>query len=990
MVKLSKIAMLFLFCSFFSDLAAQADWETLMTEFRDPPIEYRPHTRWWWPMSVTKEEITWELEQMHAHGIGGVEQITMQRFYEKGNVSFMSAEFIDLLKHMVFEAKRLGMKVSINFGGPGWIIGGDWVPENERSKDIVPTSIIVTGPALFDQKLPTKLTKTKRSWEKFTPKLSGDEKLLAVVAGKIENKKIDEKSLQILTDYDSQNLLKWQIPDGQWRIMAFWLKTNPGEAVDHFSEKAMQHYCEDFGGKLYQAFGAEFGKTVESMFADSFELPNSASGIYWSDDLLEQFQKSKKYDVTKYLPAIWWDVGDISPKIRFDVNEFLHQQGLNAFFKTFTNWCAQHNVKARIQPYGLTTDNIEAAGMTHIPEMEITPGEKDQHPWFDTRIGPKKYVASGAHIYGRKIITTEAYTFMHWERYRSTLQELKIASDGYLRSGATKFYNHGYSYSPERDIAPSRTIGFAALLNHQNILWKYYPLLAEYVARCAVLLQKGDFAPDIAIYSPLANQWTKVVLNARKWTREFDWGELGHLLISNGYDFDLLNDDALQNMASVADGKLKVGNLQYQALLLPNIESMPLKTLNKIEKYIKSGGQVITLDNLPNAAVGFENSKENDSAVQEIVQRVFDQNGKKNVGKGTTWFVENVIHRPIWWDNYASAFDPFLTILRGIIAPDFSIDFAQHGLRKNDGLTFYHRKFNGSDIYFVANIQDTPVSLPVIFRVQNSLVEKWNPLTGYIEKVHHFVKKNSGIQLPVNLQAYESTIYIFHPRKNGMHVTASDFSQILSLTREKISVVAEKNGIHQITIRIGNKSLTKESVVNGIPAVMKIAGPWQLTLKNGSHPIIDKKLHHLTSWTTDSLTKNFSGTGKYETDFSLTGTFLQSDNRLLLDLGRVCNVAEVYVNTEKSGIIWMPGQSLDITKLVRKGQNTLVVLVTNTLINRVAAMKKNNPVPNDLIPQLGQGVSDRLPREYGFKPLPASGLLGPVEIKVQKIVEINL
>ena len=70
--------------------------------------------------------------------------------------------------------------------------------------------------------------------------------------------------------------------------------------------------------------------------------------------------------------------------------------------------------------------------MTHLPEMEITAGEKDAVPWFDTRIGPKKYVSSGAHIYGRNIVTTEAYTFMHWENYRSTLEEMKIASDNYL------------------------------------------------------------------------------------------------------------------------------------------------------------------------------------------------------------------------------------------------------------------------------------------------------------------------------------------------------------------------------------------------------------------------------------------------------------------------------------------------------------------------------------------------------------------------------
>ena len=53
------------------------------------------------------------------------------------------------------------------------------------------------------------------------------------------------------------------------------------------------------------------------------------------------------------------------------------------------------------------------------------PGRKGRGGLVDTRIGPKKYVASGAHIYGRDVISTEAFTFMHWRRYRATLEELK-------------------------------------------------------------------------------------------------------------------------------------------------------------------------------------------------------------------------------------------------------------------------------------------------------------------------------------------------------------------------------------------------------------------------------------------------------------------------------------------------------------------------------------------------------------------------------------
>jgi hypothetical protein len=52
-------------------------------------------------------------------------------------------------------------------------------------------------------------------------------------------------------------------------------------------------------------------------------------------------------------------------------------------------------------------------------------------------------------------------------------------------------------------------------------------------------------------------------------------GGLGKLLISNGYDFDLLNDDVLQNRATLKNGS-NVRDLDYSVLVLPNLEAIPL------------------------------------------------------------------------------------------------------------------------------------------------------------------------------------------------------------------------------------------------------------------------------------------------------------------------------------------------------------------------------------------------------------------------------
>ncbi len=969
--------------------------QALEEQFKNPPMDCWPHTRWWWPgNAVTKKEITWELEQMRGVGIRGVEQITMQPYYEKGNIPYMSEEFLEMARHAVMEAKRLGMEISFNFGGPGWIIGGEWVPEDDNSKDLIPTFVDVVGPVKFNDVLPDTLMKTKRSWELYETNLNGSEKLLAVVAAKVVESVIQEPTLTVITDNVKDGKLIWQVPDGRWRIMCFWLaKNGHANAVDHFNKDAMQRYCDDLGNRFKEAFGDEFGKTVDSFFADSFELPNLASGLYWSDNLLSKFEEFKGYDLVPYLPAVWWQVGDISPKIRYDVNEFLHHVGMETFFETFMTWCENNGIKGRVQTYGFATDNLQAAGATHIPEMEITPGEKDSQGWFDNRIGPKKYVSSGAHLYGRDVISLEAYTFLHWERYRATLEELKIATDGFLRAGATKFYNHGFCYSPDRNLAPSRRTGWAVQLNPSNLMWPYYPLLSQYIARCSFLLRQGDFSPDIAVYSPLANQWTLDALNPRKWTREFDWDELGFLLVSNGYDFDLINDDALQNFAKFENGQIRVRNMKYKVLLLPNIKALPLQTLLRIQDYVKSGGVVIACDRVPDSSTGFTNYEVNDAKVQQIISEMFkepfrrDEVGTVDYGKGKAYFIKNVIDRKIWWDLRSSPLDPFVNTIRSHIAPDFGIDFAQEGLRRNNGLGFIHRKVDDCDVYFVTNTQNTPSSVPITFRTHNKDVFDWDPFTGSVQRYFQFSETRDGIKVPLKLSPWESIVLVFGPDKGVSFVSETNFDEIVSVDKNSVSALAKENGMFYAKVENSGQKFVKKEI-DSVPSPFMISGEWKLVLESSDFERVEQNLPVLKSWTDDSLTCHFSGTGRYDIDFTLPDTYLQKDVVLILDTGKVGSIADIKVNDKDAGTCWMTGMQLDVTGLLKNGKNHLTFLVTNTNINKVSTWEKSPPVPQELQKRFGNALTDTV-QEYGFSPLPASGLLGPVKIIAMKKVEFK-
>jgi hypothetical protein len=230
----------------------------------------------------------------------------------------------------------------------------------------------------------------------------------------------------------------------------------------------------------------------------------------------------------------------------------------------------------------------------------------------------------------------------------------------------------------------------------------------------------------------------------------------------------------------------------------------------------------------------------------------------------------------------------------------------------------------------------------------------------------------------------------FSPGVPETYITKTDFYQITEAKKSEIKAYALKNGTYLTSIKSKNVEKNLTLVVSGIPAPFQISGKWKIELEGDEFPLFTRHTDFLFSWTEDPITRNFSGTGRYEINFKISSDYINKELKLFLDLGKVGNIAEVIINDKNIGTAWMRNQKLDVTGVVNEGDNKLLILVTNTLINRVSAMKEPLPVPDDLVSRFGNGaVITEIPREFGFKPLPASGLLGPVQLIPVKTVMIN-
>jgi hypothetical protein len=138
---------------------------------------------------------------------------------------------------------------------------------------------------------------------------------------------------------------------------------------------------------------------------------------------------------------------------------------------------------------------------------------------------------------------------------------------------------------------------------------------------------------------------------------------------------------------------------------------------------------------------------------------------------------------------------------------------------------------------------------------------------------------------------------------------------------------------------------------------------------------IDRRLQTLTSWTEFPELESFSGTASYRCEFVIPEILAGHERLLILDLGEVRDIAEVWMNGKPAGVAWKHPFALDVTRFARAGQNRLEIRVTNRLINRMRLQP--------LLPPPYPSLKDRVPEHI------SSGLLGPVQLRPVQLLTLK-
>jgi hypothetical protein len=402
------------------------------------------------------------------------------------------------------------------------------------------------------------------------------------------------------------------------------------------------------------------------------------------------------------------------------------------------------------------------------------------------------------------------------------------------------------------------------------------------------------------------------------------WGAGLQPAMPEGYQFDYINADVLLNRMSVdAQGKLTLpGGPTYSILVLPKDNRMTLPVLKKLKALIAGGATVVGPK--PAQSPGLSAFPVADQEVKELASEIWsDLDGesrtKRAYGKGK-----------IVWGL------PLTQVVREAgLVKDATFDF------DDDKIAWIHRRDGQTDIYFVVNRTSGPVHLTSRFHVTGKEAELWHPEKGTTEPAAYQMDSVTTT-VPVQLSENEAVFVVFS-------------NKALQTSR----VRSPKNRI----------------------ALSELTGEWDVTFPAGWGAPEKVHLQQLDSWTKNQNNgvKYFSGTGTYVKAFEIDKKWLKPGERILLDLGTVKDLAEVYINDIKLDLLWCAPFEADITDAVKAGSNRLEVRVTNQWTNRLVGDKED---PDHKILASNPAPFGR--RQYELSP---SGLIGPVKLLALKKVE---
>jgi hypothetical protein len=739
----------FLFLLFLGLALRSAAADPFEEGFANPPPEARPWVYWFWLNgNISSNGITADLEAMQRVGIGGVLIMEVDQGAPVGPADFMGASWRALFKHVVGEARRLGLEVNMN-NDAGWNgSGGPWIKPEQSMQKIVCSETNLAGPVRFDGALrqPETVAGFYRDITVLAFPTPGPYRIKDIRAkamydtggygGGIPREilpaemVIDRNAVVRLdSKTDAAGRLVWDVPPGLWTVLRLG-HTSTGMENAPAPKTGRGLECDKLSR---EGIEANFAGMMDRLAADNHLKPgNAGSGLVathidswengsqnWTPRMREEFQKRRGYDLSPFLPVVTGRVVEsleVSERFLWDLRQTVSELVVENYAARTRELAHANGLRFTVEAYGSPCDFIPYGAQSDEPMGEF---------WYPSgAMETCKGMAGCAHAYGKRIVGAEAFTAGDQERWLQHPGSIKALGDRAFCEGINRFVFHRYALQPWAEPRqPGMTMGpWGEHYERTQTWWDQTPAWHQYLARCQFLLRRGLYAADLCY------------LQAQAPPQGF--GEHPRL----GYDWDECGADVVLERMSVKDGRLILPDgMSYRLLVLPATQTMTPPLLRKIADLVQAGATVV--GSPPQRSPSLSGYPRCDEEVKELAARIWaDCDGVKTtehrLGRG----------RVIWQT------EPEKVLRQSGLAPDFV---------SGQPLRHIHRITGDADLYFVANPAARRVDTTATFRVSAKVPELWWPESGRIERAPIYQERDGVTTIALSLEHSGSVFVVF-------------------------------------------------------------------------------------------------------------------------------------------------------------------------------------------------------------------------------------
>lgn len=722
----------------------------------------------------------------------------------------------------------------------------------------------------------------------------------------------------------------WTAPEGaDWCVYVFKQYSHPGVdggAVNCLDERLAPAFIKIALEPYAQRFAGQMGKSIPGDFID--HEGDYGWRLAWSDSLGQRYRERYGRDIRLWMPLmIDADTEGLCARARwewFDLVSDLY----TGQFKQVTAWHEQRGMSttAHVWEESLLAQAYAVGDHMKFLRSVTMPGQ-DCLGRKSLRIHDFKENTSVAEFEGTRAMTelmgAGGFEGTKWGTF--TPPFLKQSINAVTAWGISHIIPHGVFTVRKLDGNPWPPDWYS-----ESPMFPYMHLWTDFARRAAWVNAHGHAAADVLLYNPLESVWALTDGALFDEARPAD-GLAGNYSEANANGrranrIDRIYSKAIQDLTdarveflvtdrhylgqmNVNNGTLVRGELVFKTVVLPEMIVMPRALMQKIVEFARGGGRVYALGTLP---AGSTEAGMNDPEMARLLAELQSLPTFKQC--------------PPEPENVSDPHGYGLTPLIGQNAPGLG-SHVHFATGQGFPMLQRHVRIGEADFFWLVNNTGEWQSAELHIQLSPAAASVWDCETGQVRPVAANVVSQGAGELAVKtvFRPYEAYWLVFDPAK-PVDPKAPE------MKRPEYETVQAIAGTWKVTCDPKNQPEMEHPLS---PPAELVAGT-------------EKPLEDWKAW---GLEK-FSGL----MDYVKTIEVEQVEGKMVLDLGKVGHVAEVWVNGQSAGArMWGP-HVFDVSGKLKPGRNEIRVRVANLINN-----------------------------SYG-EPL-ESGLLGPVKVERERQVK---